>query len=85
MKVQWKPEQLWKLLDKYKYVLLALAAGGDLLLWPAAAREKPAPDVPQDAAEDSVLQALEEKLSRTLSQVEGAGRVTVNLTLKSGM
>ena len=27
MKVQWKPEQLWKLLDKYKYVLLALAAG----------------------------------------------------------
>ena len=29
MKFQWKPpeaEQLWKLLDKYKYVLLALAA-----------------------------------------------------------
>ena len=22
MRVQWKPEQLWKLLDKYKYVLL---------------------------------------------------------------
>ena len=50
MKVQWKPEQLWKLLDKYKYVLLALAAGVVLLLWPAGEKEKPAPDVPQDAA-----------------------------------
>ena len=85
MKVQWKPEQLWKLLDKYKYVLLALAAGVVLLLWPAGEKEKPAPDVPQDAAEDFDLAALEEKLSRTLSQVEGAGRVAVTLTLKSGM
>ena len=85
MKVQWKPEQLWKLLDKYKYVLLALTAGVVLLLWPAGEKEKPAPDVPQDAAEDFDLAALEEKLSRTLSQVEGAGRVTVTLTLKSGM
>ena len=32
MRVQWKPEQLWKLLDKYKYVLLILAAGVLLVL-----------------------------------------------------
>ena len=85
MRVQWKPEQLWKLLDKYKYVLLALAAGAALLLWPAGGEEKPAPSAPDGAAEDFDLAALEEKLSRAVSQVEGAGKVTVTLTLKSGM
>ena len=40
MKVQWKPEQLWKLLDKYKYVLLVLAAGLILLLTAAEAGER---------------------------------------------
>lgn len=85
MRVQWKPEQLWKLLDKYKYVLLALAAGVALLLWPAGGEEKPAPSAPDAVSEEFDLAALEEKLSQTLSQVEGAGKVTVTLTLKSGM
>lgn len=85
MRVQWKPEQLWKLLDKYKYVLLALAAGVALLLWPAGEREKPAPSAPDAVSEEFDLAALEEKLSQTLSRVEGAGKVTVALTLKSGM
>lgn len=85
MRVQWKPEQLWKLLDKYKYVLLALAAGVALLLWPAGGEEKLAPSAPDAVSEEFDLAALEEKLSRTLSQVEGAGKVTVTLTLKSGM
>lgn len=85
MRVQWKPEQLWKLLDKYKYVLLILAAGVLLLLWPAGEKAQPAPDASQGAAEAFDLTALEEKISRTLSQVEGAGQVTVTLTVKSGM
>ena len=84
MKVQWKPEQLWKLLDKYKYVLLILAAGVLLLLWPAGEKAQPAPDASQGAAEAFDLAALEEKISRTLSQVEGAGEVTVVLTLQGG-
>lgn len=84
MKVQWKPEQLWKLLDKYKYVLLALAAGLILLLWPSGEREKPVPESTGGEAEEFDLEALEEKLSRTLSQVEGAGEVTVALTVRSG-
>lgn len=88
MKLQWKPpqaEQLWKLLDKYKYVLLVLAAGLALLLWPTGEKEKPRESVQSGAAEDFDLAALEEKLSQTLSQVEGAGKVTVALTVKSGM
>lgn len=84
MKVQWKPGQLWKLLDKYKYVLLVLAAGLILLLWPSGEREKPAPESAGGGAEEFDLAALEEKLSQVLSQVEGAGKVTVALTVKSG-
>lgn len=84
MKVQWKPEQLWKLLDKYKYVLLVLAAGLILLLWPSGEREKPVPESAGGEAEEFDLAALEEKLSQVLSQVDGAGKVTVALTVKSG-
>ena len=60
MKVQWKPEQLWKLLDKYKYVLLVLAAGLALLLWPSGEEEKPAPAAGGEP-EAVDLAALEEK------------------------
>jgi len=88
MKFRWKPpqaDQLWKLLDKYKYVLIALAAGLVLLLWPVGEKERPGQSAPEDAVEEFDLAALEKKLSQTLSQVEGAGRVTVALTVKSGM
>ena len=87
MKSQWKlpeVERLWKLLDKYKYVLLVLAAGLILLLWPSGEREKPAPESAGGGAEEFDLAALEEKLSQVLSQVEGAGKVTVALTVRSG-
>lgn len=87
MKSGWKmpqADQLWKLLDKYKYVLLVLAVGLVLLLWPVEVKEEPAPSAPGGGWEDFDLAALEEKLSRTLSQVEGAGEVTVVLTVKNG-
>lgn len=88
MKSQWKlpeVERLWKLLDKYKYVLLVLAAGLILLLWPAGEREQPQESTSGGGVEEFDLAALEEKLSRTLSQVEGAGQVTVALTVRSGL
>ena len=88
MKFQWKPpqaEQLWKLLDKYKYVLLVILAGVILLLWPTGEKEQPEGHAANSTIEDFDLEALEEKLSRTLSQVEGAGKVTVTLTVKSGL
>lgn len=88
MRFQWKKpeaEQVWKLLEKYKYVLIILAAGLILLLWPTGEKEKPAENADPSAPEEFDLAALEEKLSQTLSQVEGAGKVTVALTVKSGM
>ena len=39
---------------------------------------------PAGAPEEFDVTALEEKLSQTLSQVEGAGKVTVALTVRSG-
>lgn len=69
-------------LKKYKYVLLVAAVGALLLLWPAGETgEKAAP-----AEEQDLFQAaeMERKLEKALSQVEGAGEVTVVLTLDAG-
>ena len=90
MKFQWKPPEgakVWKLLDQYKYVLIVIAAGVILLLWPSGKEGQAAPAGAAGGQEQETfdLKELEEKLSRTLSQVEGAGKVTVTLTVKSGM
>ena len=89
MKFQWKPPEgakVWKLLGQYKYVLIVIAAGILLLLWPSGGGEQPVnPGTSVQAQEEFDLAALEEKLSQTLSKVEGAGNVTVTLTVKSGM
>ena len=88
MKFQWKlpgGAKVWKLLDQYKYVLIAIAVGIVLLLWPSGegGQGPPADTAGEQGMFD--LQELEKKLAQTLSQVEGAGKVTVTLTLKSGM
>lgn len=90
MKVQWKrpeAERLWKLLERYKYVWIIIVAGILLLLWPSGEKrtESVSDSGVRGVEEDFDLAALEEKLSQTLSQVEGAGQVTVTLTVKSGM
>ena len=88
MKFQWKlPEgAVWKALDRYKYVLVVIAVGIVLLLWPTGERKQNAGTAGAAGAWETFdLEELEEKLSRTLSKVEGAGEVTVTLTVKSGM
>ena len=88
MKFQWKlPEgAVWKALNQYKYVLIVIVVGIILLLWPTGERgQSIETDGASDTREVFDLDALEEKLSRTLSKVEGAGKVTVALTVKSGM
>ena len=88
MKFQWKlPEgAVWRALDKYKYVLIVIIAGIVLLLWPTGERKQNAgTDGSAAALEKFDLEALEKKLSRTLSMVEGAGEVTVTLTVQRGM
>ncbi len=76
-------------LSQYKYIFLVAAAGVLLLLWPAGGQRDAHQEEPAEGSagvqEEFDLEELEEKLSAVLSQVEGAGQVTVALTLKSGM
>ena len=74
----------WKgALNRYRYVLLVRAAGVFLLLLPGGGGEKePAPAAEETAYFD--LEEFEEKLEHTLSQIEGAGQVSVVLTLEGG-
>lgn len=73
-----------ELLKKYKFVLLVLAAGVFLLLLPSGGQE--AETAGRAAAEeDFSVEALEEKLGQVLSRVEGAGQVSVVLTVRTGM
>lgn len=72
-------KQLWQ---RYKYVLLVVLAGVILLLMPGgeAGGEKKESPLPSDSRFD--LEQMERKLERALSQISGAGEVTVVLTLK---
>ena len=90
MKINWKipkGEALFKLLGQYKYVLIVIAAGILLLLWPSG--EKKSPAAAQSGLtggeEDFSVEALEERLARVLSKIDGAGEVSVVLTVESGM
>ena len=69
-------------LKRYKYVFLVAAVGVLLLLWPAGESQEKA----AGAEEPDLFQAaqLERKLEKALTQVEGAGEVSVVLTLDAG-
>ena len=78
--------QKWKeALGRYQYALLVIAVGVVLLLLPAGGREGAEEAVPAQTEGTAFdLEAFEEKLARTLSQVEGAGQAQVVLTLDGG-
>ena len=85
MKVPWPPGlSAWKKgMERYGYVLLVVAVGMVLLLWPQGGEAKEA--VAQESVqEDFDLEVFEEKLARTLSQIQGAGEAQVVLSLQSG-
>lgn len=84
---RWRGKGL-ELFQKYKYVLLILLAGVALLLWPSGKEPPEQKEMPALSAsvpqEDFSVSALEERLSQTLSKVQGAGDVTVMLTVQGG-
>ena len=78
--------QKWKeALGRYQYALLVIAVGVVLLLLPVGGRDGAEEAVPAQTEGTAFdLEAFEEKLARTLSQVEGAGQAQVVLTLDGG-
>ncbi len=91
MNQKWKlprPEKLIQLLKQYKYVLLVIAAGVLLLLWPSGEKAKTAETTSSGltgSEEDFSVEALEDRLGEVLSKIDGAGQVSVMLTVRSGM
>lgn len=78
--------KLLKAVKKYKYALLILLLGIALLLLPSGKKETQTPtEAAQTAVEDDTYAALtEQRLTEILSKIEGAGRVEVMLTLRTG-
>lgn len=81
-----KGKKAWSALGRYKYVLLVMLAGALLLLLPDSNKtvQSNEPAV-TGVEEDFSVEALEEKLEKTLSEIDGAGQVQVMLTVQSGM
>lgn len=84
MKWKWPGEPgRWKeLWDRWKYALLVILAGAVLLLLPGGGKADSAPAAAESLEFD--LEGLERRLEQALSQIKGAGEVTVVLTLKGG-
>lgn len=73
-------------LKKFKYVLIVLAAGILILLMPIGSGTKSGAVGGQELRIPAFsLEEQERKLEEALSKIEGAGKVTVVLTLKSDM
>lgn len=71
-------------MSRYKYVILLIAAGILLLTLPRSDTNNTSEE-PAAAEEDFSVDALEDHLCAILSEINGAGRVSVMLTVESGM
>lgn len=77
----------WKgALEKYKYVLLVMAAGALLLLLPIGSsdRNSESQEEKELIASEFDLEEFEKKLEQALSRVQGAGEVKVVLSVDTG-
>ena len=86
------PERLRAVLERYKYPLLILLLGVALLLLPNKSEKAESPEpapaqteaVPGEDDGADYLARTERELEALLSQIDGAGRVRVMLTLRTG-
>ena len=70
-------------LGRYRLVWLAILAGLVLLLLPSG-RDRETPAAQQETAAVFDLSETEQRLGETLSRIDGAGEVTVLLSLRDG-
>ena len=70
---------------KYKYVVLMIGIGVLLLLIPTSSTKESDSKVASNVEEDFSVEALEEQLEHILTRIEGAGQVSVMLTVERGM
>ncbi len=77
-------QKLPALFQKYKLVLLVLAAGLVLLLWPQGGTAQTAVADGGGGGAAFDLAELEDRMEKVLSKIDGAGSVSLILTVKSG-
>ena len=78
-------KSLLRTLSRYKYVLLVIVAGVLLLTLPWSDTDNASAAQVNTEEEDFSVDALEGRLCEILSQINGAGHVSVMLTVESGM
>ena len=71
-------------LEKYRLVLLVILAGLLLLMLPLGEREEEPVKTAGETAVSFDLAAMETRLAEALSRIDGAGEVTVVLTVQNG-
>lgn len=72
---------LWK---KYRYVVLIILVGIILMLLPTGKKTQTEKKTTPTTEENFSLEDVEEKMTDTLSHIQGVGKIRVMLTLKSG-
>lgn len=82
LKANFKPGPFIK---KYKYLLLVILVGVIFMVWPSGDGKKSVPSSSGTGVSTQVsgVDDLEDKLSDAISKIDGAGKTTVVLTLKS--
>lgn len=75
-------EKALEFLKKYRYVLLVLVIGLVLMLLPEGENQTEARDLSTSADTGEI--SMEQRLEEILSQIEGAGKVRVLLTERTG-
>ena len=78
--------KIWELIKKNKFVMVVLVVGLVLILLPtnSPAAKKDAGTLSKTTAAEFSLSDQENRIAAALSQVQGAGKVTVVLTLRCG-
>ncbi len=79
-----KLKKLPEILKKNKYVLAVLLLGAVLLLIPTGNRSKSSGETVQRESFEFSVEEQEKKMEAALSRIEGAGEVSVTLSLKTG-
>lgn len=75
--------RLRALLERYKFLLLVILVGVVLLLLPTGDKKTETAALTAAAGERFDVADMEQKLARTLTQINGVGEVSVMLTLRS--
>lgn len=82
MDIKMWSEKLQKWLGKYKYLVLVLLVGVGLMLIPSRNEEKSTKGVVKENS--TQIPSITEELEGILSNIKGAGKVKVMLTVKMG-